>query len=705
MKCKILHESRNRIRVHIMGRKPTMEQADLLEEYLLSVSCIDEAKVYDRTGDIVILYREDRDRVISVLSGFSFDMQCLLDMDVNHTSRELAHEYSEKIVMTVVRRGLKRLLVPPTIRHVISVYNSIEYLVRGIKCLLSGKIEVSVLDATAIGASLLRGDFDTASVVMFMLRIGDILDEWTHKKSVDDLARTMSLNVDNVWLKTESGEEVLVRVSDVRPEDVVIVRTGGMIPLDGKVCEGEAMVNQASITGESLPVAKRYGSLVYAGTVIDEGEIEIIVEKSAGTGRYDRIVKMIEESEKLKSNTETRAMHLADSLVPYMFLGSGITYLLTRNVTKALSLLMVDFSCALKLAMPISVLSAMREASKHGITVKGGKFLEAIANADTFVFDKTGTLTHSRPHVYDVVTFNNEDETEMLRLAACLEEHYPHSIANAVVEEARGRGIDHEEKHSRVEYIVAHGISSSIDGKKTVIGSYHFVFEDEGCVVKEDDQIRFEALPDYYSHLYLAIGGVLSAVILIEDPVRENASEILSELHRLGMDKLVMMTGDSERTAKAIAAEVGVDEYHSEVLPDDKARFIKQEHDEGRTVVMIGDGVNDSPALSEADCGIAVSTGAAIAREVADITITADDLKELVLLKILSDRLQERIERNYRTIISFNGLLILLGVLGIIPPATGALLHNSSTIAIGLYSMTGLLPKDDAIRRGGLLEG
>ncbi len=692
MKCKILHETRNRMRVHIVGKKPTMEQADLLEEYLLSIEGIVEAKVYDRTGDIVLKYNCDRKRATDTLARFSFSMSQLTDLEVNHTSRKLSHEYSERIVMTVVMRGLKRLFVPPVIRHVISVYNSIEYFIRGIKCLLSGRIEVSVLDATAIGASILRGDFDTASVVMFMLRIGDILDEWTHKKSVDDLARTMSLNVDKVWLLADGGEEVLVKVSDVKVGDEVIVRTGNMIPLDGKVSYGEAMVNQSSITGESLPVPKRVGSMVYAGTVIDEGELRICVEKSAGSGRYDRIVKMIEESEKLKSNTETRAMHLADAIVPYMFLGSTLIYLITRNVTKALSVLMVDFSCALKLAMPISVLSAMREAGKRGITVKGGKYLEAVANADTFVFDKTGTLTHSCPVVFDVVPFNDEDKTEMLRLAACLEEHYPHSIANAVVEEAARRGIDHDEKHSRVEYVVAHGISSSIYDKKTVIGSYHFVFEDEGCSIRPEDQKKFDMLPDHYSHLYLAIGGVLSAVILIHDPLRENAKEVIDDLHRLGIDKLVMMTGDSERTARAIAAEVGVDEYFSEVLPDDKAHFIRKEHDAGRTVVMIGDGVNDSPALSESDCGIAVSSGAAIAREVADITITDDDLRELITLKVLSDRLQERIERNYRTIISFNGMLIVLGVLGILPPATGALLHNSSTVAIGLYSMTNVLP-------------
>ena len=691
MKCRILHETRNRIRVHIEGKRPSMEQADLLENYLLSVDEISDAKVYDRTGDIVVRHNGDRQRIVEILSGFSFSMPEVSGTEINPRSRELSHEYSERLVMTVVRRGLKRIFVPAPIRHIISVYNSVEYLIRGAKCLLSGKIEVSVLDATAIGVSLLRGDFDTASMVMFMLRMGDILDEWTHKKSIDDLARTMSLNVDNVWMKTDGGQEVLARISDVKVGDLIVMRTGGMIPLDGKVIHGEAMVNQSSITGEPLPVAKRPGSLVYAGTVIDEGEIEIVVEKSAGSGRYDRIVRMIEESEKLKSETESRAMHMADALVPYMFLGTGLTYLLTRNVTKAVSVLMVDFSCALKLAMPISVLSAMREAGKRGITVKGGKFLEKIAHADTIVFDKTGTLTYSQPKVHDVVAFGGNDETEMLRLAACLEEHYPHSIANAVVQEARDKNIEHEEKHTRVEYIVAHGISSTIDGQKTVIGSYHFVFEDEGVTIPVGEEEKFESLPDEYSHLYLAIGGILSAVILIEDPLRENAPHVVEELHRLGVGQLVMMTGDSDRTARSIAERVGVDRYFSEVLPDDKAAFIRSEHEAGRTVIMVGDGVNDSPALSEADCGIAVSTGAAIAREVADITITADELYDLVILKILSDRLQERIERNYRIIISFNGALIVLGVLGILPPAMSALLHNTSTIVIGLNSMTNVL--------------
>ncbi len=691
MKCKILHESHLRMRVHIEGRKPSMHEADLLEEYLLSIDEINDAKVYDRTGDIVIKYRSDRQEVVNLLAKFSFNMECLNELEVNHTSRELSHEYSEKVAMTILRRGLKRLFVPAPIRHVISVVNSFEYISKAIKCLMEGKLEVSVLDATAIGVSLLRGDFDTASMVMFMLRLGDILDEWTHKKSVDDLARTMSLNVDNVWVQAHDGTEVLARVSDVKVGDIIVVRTGSMIPLDGRVYQGEAMVNQASLTGESLPVVKRHGAPVYAGTVLDEGELWIKVKKVAGTGRYDRIVQMIEESEKLKSDTENKALHMADSLVPYMFLGTGLTYLLTRNVTKAISLLMVDFSCALKLAMPISVLSAMREAGRHGITVKGGKFLEKIAKADTIVFDKTGTLTYSKPRVKRVVPLHGENEDEMLRLAACLEEHFPHSIANAVVGEAFERGLFHDEVHSKVEYVVAHGISSSIDGNKVVIGSYHFVFEDEGCVVADEDVETFNALPSHYSPLYLAIGGVLSAVVLIEDPLRENSAEIISELHNLGVEKLVMMTGDSDRTARVIAKKVGVDEYYAEVLPDDKAKFIAREHEAGRTVVMIGDGVNDSPALSASDCGIAVSSGAAIAKEVADVTLTSDDLYDMVILKVISNRLQNRIDSNYRVIISFNSMLILLGVLGILPPAMSALLHNTSTVIIGLNSMTNLI--------------
>ncbi len=556
---------------------------------------------------------------------------------------------------------------------------------------MRGKLEVAVLDATAITVSMLRGDTETASSIMFLLRIGEILEEWTHKKSVDDLARTMSLGVDRVWVRTDSGEEVLVPVGDVRVGSNIVVRTGGMIPLDGKVVGGEATVNQASITGESLPVRKDAGSYAYAGTVVEEGECVIRVEKNSGSGRYDRIVKMIEESERLKSATEDKASHLADKLVPYSLGGTIAVYLLTRNVTKALAVLMVDFSCALKLSMPLAVLSAMRECSFHYISVKGGRFLEAVSEAQTIVFDKTGTLTHAQPRVAEVVPFGGRDEAEMLRLAACLEEHYPHSMANAVVAEAAARGLQHEERHSKVEYVVAHGISSQVGDDKVVIGSYHFVFQDEGCHIPEGEQDRFDALDPAYSHLYLAISGELAAVICVFDPLREEAPAVIESLRRLGLNKIVMMTGDNERTARAIAAQVGVDEYHAEVLPEDKAAFIRAEHEKGRKVIMIGDGVNDSPALSEADAGIAISDGAAIAREIADITVSADDLFALVTLKAISDALMHRIHRNYRTIIGFNFSLIVLGVAGVLPPATSSLLHNASTIAISLHSMTNLL--------------
>jgi len=562
------------------------------------------------------------------------------------------------------------------------------YIFRGLKCLLKGRIEVSVLDATAIGVSLLRGDFRTAGSVMFLLDVGDILDEWTHRKSIDDLARTMSLGVEQVWSKADDGQEVLIPVNEVRRGDMVVVRTGSMIPLDGKVISGDAMVNQASMTGESVPVHKSAGAYVYAGTVVEDGECTIVVENTAGGGRYDRIVKMIEESEKMKSAAEDKASHLADKLVPWSLGGTLLTWLLTRNATKALSILMVDFSCALKLAMPISVLSAMRDCSRAGITVKGGRFMEAIAEADTIVFDKTGTLTHSAPKVAKVITFDGRDEDEMLRLAACLEEHYPHSIANAVVAEAAKKGLIHEEFHSKVEYVVAHGISSMVEGERVLIGSHHFIIEDEKCA--EPDDRRYHELPAEYSHLYLAIGGEVAAVICIEDPLREEAADVIEKLHGYGISRIVMMTGDNERTARAVAEKVGVDEYHAEVLPEDKAAFIRAEHEAGRKVVMIGDGVNDSPALSEADAGIAISTGAAIAREIADITISADDMYALVELKRLSNALMSRIGRNYRTIIGFNGGLIGLGVLGALPPATSALLHNASTLAIGLRSMTEL---------------
>lgn len=689
MKCKILHESPKRIRVHIECRRMTMEQADILEYYLRSLYGITDVKVYDRTADAIIKYNTDRSVVISALSRFHYEEHT--DLVPENTGRALNREYEEKLVTTVLCRGITKMFFPAPLANAIAVAKAARYVYRGVRSLFTGKLRVEALDATAITVSLLRSDFSTAGSVMFMLKIGDILEEWTHKKSVGDLARSMSLNIDKVWVKTADGQEVLMPVTDISVGDQIIVRHGSMIPLDGKVVDGECMVNQASMTGESAPVRKIEGSIVYAGTVVEEGECCILVEKENGGGRYDRIVSMIEESEKLKSATENRAAHLADSLVPWCFGGTALTYLLTRNTTKAVSVLMVDFSCALKLSMPLAVLSAMRESSLHQISVKGGKFMEAVAEADTIVFDKTGTLTHAAPKVAQIVTFGGTEESEMLRLAACLEEHYPHSIANAVVNEAKKRGLDHEEHHSKVEYIVAHGISSIVDGQKAVIGSAHFVFEDEACVIPEGEQEKFDALPDHFSHLYLAISGVLSAVICIEDPIRSEAPDAIAALKKLGFSKIVMMTGDSDRTAKAVAAEIGVDEYHSEVLPEDKANFIRSEHEIGRKVIMIGDGVNDSPALSEADAGIAIADGAAIAREIADITISADNLFSLVTLRELSQALMSRINTNYREIISFNTLLIILGVMGIIPPTTSALLHNTSTLAISLRSMTNLL--------------
>ena len=688
MKCTVLHESKGRIRVHICRSRMTLRQADIAEYSLATLSGVRDVKVFDRTCDIIINYECPRGAVIKALSELSLDDERAAEMVPEHTGRELNREYEEKLVSAVTHRLLHKLLLPAPIRRIISIIRAVKYIARGIKCLLHGKIEVAVLDATAIGVSLLRGDYNTAGSVMFLLKVGDILDEWTHKRSVDDLARTMSLGVEQVWLRTSEGQEVLVPVSEVRRGDMVVVRTGSMIPLDGKVTAGDAMVNQASMTGESVPVHKSEGSYVYAGTVVEDGECTVCVESTAGGGRYDRIVKMIEESEKLKSTAENKAAHLADKLVPWSLGGTILTWLLTRNVTRAVSILMVDFSCALKLAMPISVLSAMRECSRAGITVKGGRFLEAVSEADTIVFDKTGTLTYSSPRVAEVITFGGRDEAEMLRLAACLEEHYPHSIANAVVEEAEKRGLLHEERHSKVEYVVAHGISSSVDGEKVLIGSYHFVVEDERCLIP--DERVFRHLPKQYSHLYLAIAGEIAAVICIEDPLRAEASQVVEQLHKAGISRVVMMTGDNERTAKAVAEKVGVDEYHSEVLPEDKAAFIRSEHEAGRKVIMIGDGVNDSPALSEADAGIAISTGAAIAREIADITISAEDLYSLVELKRFSDALMKRIAWNYRTIISFNAGLIVLGALGILPPAVSALLHNASTLAIGLKSMTDL---------------
>ena len=694
MKCKILHESAGRMRVHLACRRMTLRQADVLEYYLRNVDGVSEVAVYDRTQDAVIAYRADRAALIRALAAFSFDKAEAMDLVPDHTSRALNREFEDKLSWTVIRRVFSKLFFPLPVTTALAVYHSVKYIREGLTALLHGKLSVAVLDATAVTVSMVRGDFPTASSVMFMLRLGEILEDWTHKKSVADLAGAMSLNVDHVWLRT--GEtEVLVPISDVKAGDRIVVRTGNLIPLDGKVVSGEAMVNQASMTGESMPVPKREGSLVYAGTVAEEGECVICVEKELGGGRYDRIVRMIEESEKLKSTAEDKASRLADRLVPYTLGGTILTYLITRNVTKMLSVLMVDFSCALKLSMPIAVLSAMRESSSHHISVKGGRFLEAVAQANTVVFDKTGTLTYATPTVAKIVTFGGNEESEMLRLAACLEEHYPHSMANAVVEEAKARGLTHEEYHSEVQYIVAHGISSMVDEKKVLIGSAHFVFEDEGCRIPAGEQAKFDTLPAEYSHLYLCIAGELAAVICVHDPLRREAKAAVQALHALGIDKIVMMTGDNRRTAESVAAEVGVDEVHAEVLPEDKAAFIRSEKAAGRTVIMIGDGVNDSPALSEADAGIAISTGAAIAREIADITVASEDLFALVTLRRLSEALIDRIHRNYRFIVSFNFSLIVLGVLGILPPTTSALLHNMSTLAIGLKSMTNLLPESE----------
>ena len=687
MKCKILHESKGRIRVRFCQNYMTLHQADMAEYALSAVSGITKVQVFDRTCDVILYYRCDRKTVLSALAHFQYNAEAHALVPAQ-TGRALNREYEEKLASAVMRRVLHKFLLPLPLRRIISVIKALKYLRRGLQCLMRGKLEVGVLDAVAITVSMLRGDFNTAGSVMFLLKIGDILDEWTHKKSVDDLARTMSLGVEQVWMQTADGTEILVPVSQIQKGDRVIVRTGSMIPLDGIVIVGDAMVNQSSMTGESVPVHKSEGAYVYAGTVVEDGECTVCVENLQGSGRYDRIVKMIEESEQMKSAAESKAAHLADKLVPWSLGGTLLTWLLTGNATKAVSILMVDFSCALKLAMPISVLSAMRQCSGAGITVKGGKFLEAVAEADTVVFDKTGTLTHSQPHVAQVIPFGGRDEAEMLRLAACLEEHYPHSIANAVVAAAAERGLLHEERHSKVEYVVAHGISSMVDGERVVIGSYHFVVEDEQC--KIPDEHIFRHLPKEYSHLYLAIGGEIAAVICIEDPLRDEAPEVIRLLHESGLSSIVMMTGDNERTAKAVAEKVGVDAYFSEVLPEDKAAFIRTEHEAGRRVIMIGDGVNDSPALSEADAGIAISTGAAIAREIADITISANDLYALLQLKYLSDALMQRIHWNYRTIIGFNLGLILLGAFGLLPPATSALLHNASTLAIGLKSMTDL---------------
>ena len=692
MKWNILHESPGRIRVHAMQKRMTMAQADILEYYLKAQEGVIEAKVYDRTGDAVIFYEGKREGMILALSRFSYKGN--EGLVPSQTGRALNREYEDKLVLTVVDRVISTLFYPIPLKRVITGVKAIPYLFKGLQTLFQRKIEVSLLDAVAISASILTRDYDTASSVMFLLSVGEILEEWTHKKSVDDLARTMSLNVDKVWTLVQ-GEEVLLPLNEVEVGQEIIVRTGNMIPLDGKVSFGEAMVNQASMTGESIPVRKKIGSSAYAGTVVEEGECRIRVEKLAGSGRYDRIVKMIEESEKLKSATEDKASHLADKLVPYSLGGAALTYLLTRNVTKALAFLMVDFSCALKLSMPVAVLSAMREAGKHKISVKGGKFMEAISEANTIVFDKTGTLTYAKPKVEDIITFNNADENEMLRMAACLEEHYPHSMANAVVAEAEARDLHHAERHSKVEYVVAHGISSIYEGKHVLIGSHHFIFDDEHCTVPKGEEEKLASIPPEHSALYLAVDGELTTVILISDPLRKEAVGVIQDLKALGIDKVVMMTGDNKKTAHAVARMVGVDEFHAEVLPEDKASFIQEEHRLGRKVIMVGDGINDSPALSEADAGIAISAGAAIAKEVADITIQEGDLYELVILKKLSNRLMKRIHGNYNFIIGFNAMLIALGLAGIMTPSNSALFHNISTLATGLKSMTPLIPEEE----------
>ena len=715
MKFMIKHEAKGRMRIHAVQNRMSYAQADTLLYFLHSQKEVTFAKVYDRTCDAVISYVGDRQTIIELLRGFHYEDVEVPEGLIENSGRELNNTYQEKLIGKIVFHYARRWILPYPIRICLTSLRSVKYIWKGLTTLAAGKIEVPVLDATAIGVSVLRSDFNTAGSIMFMLGIGELLEEWTHKKSVDDLARCMSLNVDRVWLHTQEGE-VLVPLNQIQPGDAISVRMGSLIPVDGMivqgevkagdkvvvhmgniipfdgvVAEGEAMVNQASLTGESVPVRKTVESTAYAGTVVEEGELTILVKEVGGSSRFEKIVKMIEDSEKLKSGAESKAEHLADKLVPYSLGGTILTYLLTRNVTKALSILMVDYSCALKLAMPISVLSAIREASLYNVTVKGGKYLEAVAEADTIVFDKTGTLTKAKPTVVDVVSFNGESTDELLRIAACLEEHFPHSMAKAVVDAATQKNLEHEEMHSKVEYIVAHGIASTINEKRAVIGSAHFVFEDENCVISEGEQAKFDALPKEYSHLYLAIEGKLAAVICIEDPLREEASAVVQSLKRAGLSKVVMMTGDSERTAAAIAKRVGVDEYYSEVLPEDKASFVEREKAAGRKVIMIGDGINDSPALSAANVGIAISDGAEIAREIADITVSSDDLYQIVTLKLLSDSLMERIKKNYRRIVGFNSLLIVLGVTGVIQPTTSALLHNSSTLLIGLESMQNLL--------------
>ena len=692
MKFTIKHESRGRMRVHMEQYRMTYEQADALLYVIHNHKNVTFVKVYDRTADAVIEYVGDREQIIELLRHFHYESANVPQTVIKTSGRELNNSYQEKLIGSVVWHYSKKLLLPWPIRTALTIGRSVKYIGIGLKCLLQRKIEVPVLDATAITVSLITKDFSTASSIMFLLGIGELLEEWTHKKSVDDLARSMSLNVSRVWLRTPENQEILVESSKIEKGDRVVVHMGNVIPFDGEVLDGDAMVNQASLTGESVPVQRTVGNTVFAGTVVEEGEITIRVKEVEGNNRFDQIVTMIEESEKLKSELEGKAEHYADKLVPWTLGATGLTYLLTRNVTKAMSILMVDFCCALKLAMPISVLSAIREASLYNVTVKGGKFLEAVAEADTIVFDKTGTLTKAHPTVVDVVNFNDEySSDDMLRVAACLEEHFPHSMAKAVVDAASKRALSHEEMHTKVEYIVAHGIATSINGKRTVIGSYHFVFEDEKCVVPAGKEPLFESLPLYYSHLYLAIEGKLSAVICIEDPLRDEAAAVVTSLKKAGISKVVMMTGDSERTASVIAKKVGVDEYYAEVLPEEKAAFVEKEKAKGRKVIMIGDGINDSPALSAANVGIAISDGAEIAREIADITVGSDDLYQIVTLKYISNALMKRIKSNYRKIVGFNSGLIALGVAGVLPPTTTALLHNGSTILISVNSMKNLL--------------
>ena len=693
MKFIIKHEIPGRIRVHMVQPKMTFEEADILLYYLVNLENVTKAKVYERTQDAVIYYEKDRREIIKALQKFGYDRVTVPEGLTEHSGRQMNAEYQEKLFMKVVMRFGGKLLIPAPVRAVWTGVRSLKYLQQGIASLKKGRLEVAALDATAIGVSILRRDMNTASSIMFMLGIGELLEEWTHKKSVGDLARDMSLNVGKVWLLREE-QEILVPAKQIEPEDLVVVRMGNVIPFDGVVSRGEAMVNQASMTGEAVPVKKTAESYVYAGTVVEEGELIICVKAVSKATRFEKIVTMIEESEKLKSNLESHAEHLADQLVPYTLAGTILTWLLTRNVTKALAVLMVDFSCALKLAIPISVLSAIREAGAHNITVKGGKYMEAAANATTIVFDKTGTLTEARPTVRKVVSFCEQSEDELLRMAACLEEHFPHSMAKAVVEAARKRGLEHEEMHSKVNYIVAHGISTTIEGKRVVIGSHHFVFEDEKCSVREPWIRQFETLPEECSLLYLAIEHELAAVVCIEDPLRKEAADVVRALKATGLEKVVMMTGDSEKTAASVARRVGVDAYYSEVLPEDKAKFVEQERASGRTVIMIGDGINDSPALSAANVGIAIRDGAQIAQEIADITISAENLWEIVMLRRLSEALMRRIQKNYRSIVGINATLILLGVTGILQPTTSALLHNMSTLTISLTNMKNLLDEN-----------